>query len=78
MKTLILEPSICAYYVRHDNIEAIYKKLEENRDNADITEVLKALHRIVNEAIRTQGEGEDQAEGLQIDLSTIDFEKLPE
>src|SRR5439155_22368665 len=59
-----------------DNIESIYKKLEENRDTADVTEVLKALHRIVNEAVRTQGVGEDQAEGLQIDLSTIDFEKL--
>jgi type I restriction enzyme R subunit len=76
MKALILEPSIRDYYVRYDNIESIYKKLEENRDTADVTELLKALHRIVNEAIRTQGVGEDQVEGLQVDLSTIDFERL--
>jgi type I restriction enzyme R subunit len=76
MKVLILEPSIRDYYIRYDNIESIYRKLEENRDTADVTEVLKALHRIVNEAIRTHGVGEDQAKGLQIDLSTIDFEKL--
>jgi len=76
MKTLILEPSIEPYYERHDNIEAIYKKLQERRDTADVTEVLKALHRMVNEAIRTHGAGEDRATGIQVDLSTIDFEKL--
>lgn len=35
---------------RHDNIETIYRKLQERRDTADVTELLKALHRIVNEA----------------------------
>ena len=43
------------YAERHDNIEAIYKKLQEKRDTADVTEVLKELHRIVNEAIRAHG-----------------------
>jgi type I restriction enzyme R subunit len=76
MKTLVLEPSIEPYYERHDNIEAIYKKLQERRDTADVTEILKALHRIVNEAIRAQGAGEDRATGIQVDLSRVDFEKL--
>jgi type I restriction enzyme, R subunit len=75
-KALITEPSAHAYAERHDNIEAIYKKLEERRDTADVTEVLKELHRIVNEAIRAAGPGEDYAEGLTIDLSRIDFERL--
>jgi type I restriction enzyme R subunit len=76
MKTLILEPSVRPYYIRHDNIEAIYKKLDERRDTADVTEVLKEIHKIVNEAIRAQGPGEDHAEGLVVDLSQVDFEKL--
>ena len=59
----------------HDNIEAVYKKLLERRDTADVTELLKELHRIVNEAILTQEPGEDQAEGLTFDLSEIDIEK---
>lgn len=63
---------------RHDNIEAIYKKLIEHRDTADVTELLKELHRIVNEAIRTQVPDEDQPDGLTFDLSQIDFEKLRE
>ena len=75
-RALIMEPSAFAYAERHDNIEAIYKKLTERRDTADVTELLKELHRIVNEAIRTQSPGHDQAEGLTLDLSQIDMEKL--
>jgi type I restriction enzyme R subunit len=75
-EALLMEPSAFAYAERHDNIEAIYKKLEEKRDTADVTEVLKELHRIVNEAIRAQAHGEDHAEGLKVDLSQIDFERL--
>jgi type I restriction enzyme R subunit len=75
-RALLVEPSALLFAQRHDNIEAIYKKLGERRDNADVTELLKALHRIVNEAIATQGKGIDQAEGLKIDLSLINLEKL--
>ncbi len=75
-KALLMEPTAFAYAERHDNIEAIHKKLTERRDTADVTELLKELHRIVNEAIRTQAPGDDQAEGLTFDLSQIDLEKL--
>ena len=75
-KALLMEPSVYAYAESHDNIEAIYKKLTERRDTADVTELLKELHRIVNEAIRTEGWGDDQAEGLTFDLSQIDMERL--
>ncbi|HNY81100.1 MAG TPA: DUF3387 domain-containing protein, partial [Thermoanaerobaculales bacterium] len=75
-KALIMEPSVFAYAERHDNIEAIYKKLTERRDTADVTAVLKELHRIVNDAIRAQNPGDDQAESKLFDLSQIDLEKL--
>ena len=75
-KALLMEPSALAYAGRHDDIEAIYKKLQDRRDTADVTEVLKELHRIVNEAIRAAAPGGDNAEGLKVDLSQIDFEKL--
>ncbi|MFQ3578028.1 MAG: type I restriction enzyme endonuclease domain-containing protein [Verrucomicrobiia bacterium] len=77
-KALLMEPSAFAYAERHDNIEAIYKKLQERRDTADVTEVLKELHRIVNQAIRAQEPGEDRAESKTYDLSQIDFDKLRE
>ena len=75
-KVLIAEPSVMTYAERHDNIEAIYRKLQEKRDTADVTELLKALHRIVNEAIATQGRGQDRASALKVDLSLVDFRKL--
>jgi len=76
MKVLVAEPASFAYAERHDNLEAIYRKLEERRDTSDVTEVLKELHRIVNEAIRAQGRGDDQAEALTVDLNRINFERL--
>ena len=75
-KALLVEPSAWAFAERHDNIEAIYKKLTERRDTADVTALLKELHRIVNDAIQTQIPGEDQAEGLTFDLSQVDLDKL--
>src|SRR5205823_13011010 len=75
-RSLLTEPSALRYAERHDDLEAIYKKLTERRDTADVTALLKELHRIVNEAIRTQAPGQDQAEGLIFDLSRIDLEKL--
>ncbi len=75
-KALVTEPTVHLYAERHDNIEAIYKKLSEKRDDADVTDLLKALHRIVNEAIRADAPGADQAQGLTVDLSRIDLEAL--
>ncbi|MDI6745574.1 MAG: type I restriction endonuclease subunit R [Rhodocyclaceae bacterium] len=77
-KALLVEPSALTYAERHDNIEAIYRKLTERRDMADVSVLLKVLHRIVNQAIATQAPGEDQAKGLTVDLSQINMEKLRE
>jgi len=75
-KTLINEPSAIPLYERHDNIEAIYKKLQDRRDTADVTALLKELQRIVNEAVRTAASDGDHTEALTVDLSHIDFERL--
>ncbi len=75
-KALIMEPAALVFAERHDNIEAIYRKLQERRDTADVTELLKELHRIVNEAIRTAEPGDDQMDARHYDLSAVDLEKL--
>ncbi len=77
-KALVMELSARAYAERHDNIEAIDKKLQERRDTADVSELLKELHRIVNEAVRAAQRGSDQTEPKLFDLSTIDLAKLQE
>ena len=75
-KALIMEPTAFTYAERHDNIEAIYRKLQERRDTSDVTELLKELHKIVNEAIRAQQPGNGQVDSKFFDLSRIDLEKL--
>ena len=75
-KALLVEPSALIYAERHDNLEAIYKKLGERRDTADVSALLKILHRIINTAIASNGAGGDQASGLTVDLSQINMEKL--
>jgi len=75
-KGLLMEPAALLYAQRHDNIEAIYKKLTERRDTADVTALLKELHRIVNEAIRAQTPVTAEPDSRFYDLSTIDLEKL--
>ncbi len=75
-KALLTEPSAFLYAERHDNIEAIYKKLTERRDTADVTELLKELHRIVNMAIQAHKPGDDQRDARRYDLSQIDLKKL--
>jgi type I restriction enzyme R subunit len=75
-KALVMEPSAYAYAERHDNIEAIYKKLQERRDTADVTELLKELQRIVNEAIRAYQPTAGESKPLQFDLCTINLERL--
>ena len=72
-KALLVEPSALVYAERHDNIEAIYKKLSERRDTADVSALLQVLHRIVNQAIATQSPGVDQAQGITVNLSQIDM-----
>jgi type I restriction enzyme R subunit len=75
-KALLMEPSALAYAERHDNIEAVYKKLTERRDRADVTELLKQLHRIVNLAVAAQRDQTAEPEPRLYDISQIDLEKL--
>lgn len=77
-KCLIAERAVMDFAERHDNIDKIYKKLQERRDTSDVSDLLKELHKIVNEAIETATPEEAASKSRFYDLSTIDFEKLRE
>jgi type I restriction enzyme R subunit len=53
----------------------IYKSLQKDRDEADISEILRKLHQVVDSAIETSGEraGEDS---VPYDISKLDFDRL--
>ncbi|MFZ5480608.1 MAG: type I restriction endonuclease subunit R [Myxococcota bacterium] len=61
-----------------DAIDAIYKQLQENRESADISAVLREIQGVVSASIahaeRRRVPGADS--GKLYDISTIDFEKL--
>ena len=59
----------------YNAINIVYKSLQQDREKADITDIILQLQGIVNEAIETQPDriGEE-SEGY--DISKIDFDKL--
>ena len=59
----------------YDAINIVYKNLQEDRDQADISQIIKELHEIVGHSINVadMGNGED---GHLYDISAIDFERL--
>jgi type I restriction enzyme R subunit len=59
-----------------DAINIVYKSLQQDREQADITDIIRQLHNIVDEAIETQtglAVGEELA---PYDISKIDFDRL--
>ncbi|MCA1566214.1 MAG: type I restriction endonuclease subunit R [Acidobacteria bacterium] len=66
------------YQKSFDAIDLIYKKLQDDRKKADISQILKELHDIVDEAIVTAPEIEAGDAGKIYDISKIDFDRLQE
>ena len=58
-----------------DAINIVYKSLQQDREQADITDIIRQLHQVVDEAIETQPDrvGEESA---PYDISKIDFDRL--
>ncbi len=78
-KALISEPQMIGPY-RHkaDGVDAIYKRLSENKDAADITKIMMALRGIISDSV-VHEEGHrlpGEYSGKTFDISDIDFDKL--
>ena len=66
------------YQAKFDAIDLIYKKLQDDRKKADISQILRELHDIVDEAIAPTPEIEATDAGKIYDISKIDFDRLQE
>lgn len=66
---------INAHRKEYDSINIVYKSLQEDREKADITEIIRKLHQVVDEAIKTQRNRAGDPERL-FDISLIDFDRL--
>lgn len=59
----------------YEAINVIYKSLQQDRDQADITDIIRELHKVVDSAIETRVEGVDE-KTVTYDISKINFELL--
>ncbi|WP_052730166.1 type I restriction endonuclease subunit R [Sphingomonas sp. SRS2] len=67
--------AVNAYRQRFAAIRVIYNSLEEDVATADISDIMRELHAVVNASIETQIDPDDNDDRLY-DISRIDFEKL--
>ncbi|MGE5597881.1 MAG: type I restriction endonuclease subunit R, partial [Bacteroidota bacterium] len=63
------------YRQDYDAIDIIYKSLQEDRQKADITEIIRQLHLVVDDAVKTRADAVGDGSELY-DISRIDFDRL--
>lgn len=62
----------------HAAIDIIYKKLQDDREKADITAIIKEMHQIVDEVIEPDQAAAPDDKDKVYDISKIDFARLKE
>jgi len=74
-KACINVQGINAHRADRDAINIVYKSLQQDREKADISDIIRQLHQVVDMAIETKADrmAEEQA---PYDISRIDFHKL--
>lgn len=74
-KACINSKGVNDYRSAYDAANVIYRSLQKDREQADISGIIKRLHEVVDAAIETNGQPEG-GEREPYDISKIDFEKL--
>ena len=74
-KACINVQGVNAHRSDRDAINIVYKSLQQDREQADITDIIRQLHQVVNEAIETRDSGPESIRGTY-DISRIDFDRL--
>ena len=67
------EDGINAHRADRDAINIVYKSLQKDREQADISDIIRQLHEVVDEAIETQPDRVGE-ESEPYDISKIDFD----
>jgi len=72
-------PEVNAYRGERDALDIVYKSLQRDREEVDLSEIIKRLHGLIDEAIETVPQVALIAEENAVyDMSRIDFERLKE
>ena len=75
-KACINVRGVNAHRADRDAINIVYKSLHQDREQSDITEIMRQLHRVVEEGIEVLGPGVEDEEHRPYDISKIDFDRL--
>jgi type I site-specific restriction-modification system R (restriction) subunit len=75
-KACITTKGINGYRQQCDAINIIYKSLQEDRDKADISDIIRELHAVVDKSIRTHNTDTTTEDFTPYDISKIDFDRL--
>jgi type I restriction enzyme R subunit len=74
-KACINVKGVNAHRNEYDAINIVYKSLQKDRDNSDITDIIRQLHQVVDEAIDTR-DNQVAEKSKPYDISQIDFNRL--
>lgn len=74
-KACLTIEGVYAFKKDRDTINIIYKSLQSDVEHADISHIIRELHKVVDDAIDTTAEEVNENDGL-FDISKIDFERL--
>ena len=77
-KALYPEEQIKPFIKEFNAIEAIYNLLNQNVKSADVTEIMMELQSIVSDSVVIKEIEESEKDGVYVDLSKLDFQKLKE
>ena len=59
----------------YDSINVVYKSLQQDREQADISDIIRQLHQVVDGAIEVRDQA-DNVDNDVYDISKIDFDRL--
>ena len=74
-KACINVRGVNTHRANRDAINIVYKSLQQDREKADITDIIRELHKVVDETIETQT-GKIADDSTPYDISKINFERL--
>ena len=67
---------LAAHRADRDAIDIIYRSLQQDRERADISDIIRRLHAVVDDAIEVRSERVAELPDEPYDISTIDFDLL--
>lgn len=74
-KFCLSEKGVNDYRESYEVINIIYKMLQKSREEADITDIIKELHKIIDESVKPTDDESDESRS-PYDISKIDFDLL--